>query len=200
MCEVNGFLVPAMVDTGAEISVMSTSCAKRCGLASMVDIQHSGRAIGVGCGEIVGGIDGLPLRIGPLSFQNKVSILRNSRCDFLIGMDILKRFKCEISLRDKMLRMYVRNEEVRISLVTTPGSLYCDRLPSTRGQRQQQQQQQQTNTQEMPMEDQPSYKSTILNTDVSTTSSSSSYSNDYYYEEEDDEEYDDFQAVSMEGV
>lgn len=124
LCEVNGFMVPAIIDTGAEITVMSASCAKRCGLSSLVDTQHSGKAVGVGSTEILGGIEGLPLRIGPLSFQNKVSILSQSRCDFLIGLDVLKRFKCEISLRERLLRLHVRNEEVRISLSSAPGELH----------------------------------------------------------------------------
>lgn len=124
MCEVNGKMVPAIVDTGAEISVMSTSCARRCGLWQAIDTQHSGRAIGVGTSDIVGGIEGLGIRIGPLSFQNKISILRNSnhRCDFIIGLDILKRFNCDILLRERVVKMYVRGNEVRIPLVQADGA------------------------------------------------------------------------------
>jgi hypothetical protein len=118
ICEVNGFAIPAIIDTGAEISVMSASCARRCGLHGLVDPQHSGKAIGVGTSDIIGGIEGLNLRIGPLAFKNKVSILRDSRCDFLIGLDILERFKCAIHLREKLLRLYVGNEEIRISLTS----------------------------------------------------------------------------------
>lgn len=119
MCEVNGYLIPAMIDTGAEITVMSASCAKRCGVSNLIDTQHSGKAVGVGFSEIVGGIDGMGLRIGPLNFQSKISILRSSRCDFLIGLDILKRFKCDISLREKHLRFHLRGEEVRIPLLSS---------------------------------------------------------------------------------
>lgn len=124
MCEVNGKMVPAIVDTGAEISVMSTSCARRCDLWNAIDTQHSGRAVGVGTSEIVGGIEGLGIRIGPLSFQNKISILQNSnyRCDFIIGLDILKRFNCDILLRERVIKMHVRGNEVRIPLVTQVGS------------------------------------------------------------------------------
>lgn len=119
ICEVNGFMIPAIVDTGAEISVMSTSCAKRCKVSSSIDTQFSGRAIGVGSSDIVGGIEGLGIRIGPLSFQNKISILRNAnhRCDFIIGLDILRRFNCDILLRERCIKMYVRGNEVRIPLM-----------------------------------------------------------------------------------
>ena len=118
MCEINGFLVPAIIDTAAEVTVMSTSCAKRCRVSSLIDTQHSGKAIGVGSSEIVGGINGLNLRIGPLNFQNKISVLRNSRCDLLIGLDILKRFQCEISFRERLLRLHVRGDEVHIPLLS----------------------------------------------------------------------------------
>lgn len=148
MCEVNGKMIPAIVDTGAEISVMSTSCARRCDLWQSIDTQHSGRAIGVGSSDIIGGIEGLGIRIGPLSFQNKISILRNSnhRCDFIIGLDILKRFNCDIIMRERVIKMYVRGNEVRIPLVTkgegkhSPTDL-SGHFQSTISKQQQQQQQ-----------------------------------------------------------
>lgn len=119
MCEVNGHLIPAMIDTGAEITVMSSACARRCRLSNLIDDQHSGKAIGVGFSDIIGGIEGLGMRIGPLNFQNKVSILRHSRCDFLIGLDVLRRFNSEISLKDRILKLNVRGEEVRIPIVSS---------------------------------------------------------------------------------
>jgi len=118
MCEVNGYLVPAIVDTGAEITVMSMSCAKRCQISSSIDTKFSGQAIGVGSSEIVGAIEDLPFRLGPIKFQNKISVLRSSRCDFLIGLDILRRFQCDISIGQKMLKMKVRNDMVRIPLIS----------------------------------------------------------------------------------
>lgn len=119
MCEINGHIVPAMIDTGAEISVMSSSCAKLCQVANLIDPQHAGRAVGVGSSDILGAIDHLNLRIGPLNFQNRISILQNSRCDLLIGLDILQRFKCEINLRDRVLRFNVRGDNIRIPLINS---------------------------------------------------------------------------------
>eukprot|EP01036_Dinobryon_divergens_P031020 gene31020-40355_t len=118
MCEVNGFLVPAIIDTGAEISIMSSSCAKRCHLSNIIDTRYSGKAIGVGTSDILGGIDDLQLRIGPINFKNKISILRNSRCDFLIGLDILRRFKCEISFGEKFIKLQVKRNIIRVPLVS----------------------------------------------------------------------------------
>ncbi len=116
MCEINGFNVPAIIDTGAEVTVMSTSCAKRCHLLNQIDTKHCCKAVGVGSGssEIVGGIDKLGLRIGPLNFQSKISVLRNSRCDLLIGLDVLQRFSCEVSLRSRHLKLFVRGDRVLV--------------------------------------------------------------------------------------
>lgn len=137
--EVNGFKIPAIVDTGAEISVMSTSCAERCCLTNSIDIQHAGKAIGVGTSEIVGGIDALGLRIGPLSFQNKVSILRSAhqRYDFILGLDILKRFNCDILLRQKILKMNVKGNEIRVPMLSFDTKLnnpFDDEIPSSSSQ------------------------------------------------------------------
>jgi hypothetical protein len=117
MCEINGFLIPAIIDTGAEITVMSAACAKRCHISEAIDTQYSGKAIGVGTSDIIGGIDDLSFRIGPVNFQNKVSILKNSRCDFLIGLDILRRFNCDISVGERILKLSVKGNKIRIPFV-----------------------------------------------------------------------------------
>ncbi len=81
-------------------------------------LRYSGKAIGVGTSDILGGIDDLQLRIGPINFKNKISILRNSRCDFLIGLDILRRFKCEISFGEKFIKLQVKRNIIRVPLVS----------------------------------------------------------------------------------
>jgi hypothetical protein len=118
MCEINGFIVPAVVDTGAEISVMSSSCARRCHVSSLIDTRYSGKAVGVGSSDILGGIENLCIKIGSINFNNKFSILRNSRCDLLIGLDILNKFQCELSLKDRFIKFQIRNDFVRIPLLS----------------------------------------------------------------------------------
>ena len=110
--------MPAIVDTGAEISIMSSSCAKRCHLTNAIDPKYAGKAVGVGSSEILGGIQDLDIRIGPISFQNKISVLHNSRCDLLIGLDILRRFKCELSFREKFLKLQVKRDIIRVPLLS----------------------------------------------------------------------------------
>ena len=118
MCEVNGFLVPAIIDTGAQITIMSSACAKRCHVSSSIDTRYAGRAIGIGSSDIIGRINGLEMRIGPVNFKNEVSILREARVDFLIGMDFLKRFKCDVSFNDHCLRLRVKDKRFKVPLVS----------------------------------------------------------------------------------
>ena len=131
MCEINGFMVPAIIDTGAEITVMSAACAKRCRLSSSINTKYTGKAIGVGSSDILGGIDDLSLRIGPISFQNKISILRSSRCDLLIGLDVLRRFDCQISLPDRALTLSVKKNAVRVPLMPSQAGMLSSRLKSS---------------------------------------------------------------------
>jgi len=117
LCEVNGFTVPAIIDTGAEITIMSASCAKRCRISSAIDTRFSGRAVGVGSSDILGRIDGLGMRIGPVSFDGRVAVLRESRVDFLIGLDFLRRFECEVSLKENIVKLTVRGKVYKVPLL-----------------------------------------------------------------------------------
>ena len=117
LCEVNGFLVPAIIDTGAQITVMSASCAKRCRISNSINTKFSGRAVGVGSSDIIGRIDGLGMRVGPVSFEGRVSVLREARVDFLIGLDLLKRFRSEVNLRDHVLKLQVRDRQYKVPLL-----------------------------------------------------------------------------------
>lgn len=117
LVEVNGFMVPAIIDTGAQITVMSASCAKRCRISSSIDTRFSGKAIGVGSSEIIGRVDGLGMRVGPVSFEGKVSVLREAQVDFLIGLDLLKRFKTEVNLKEHVLKLQVRDRIYRVPLL-----------------------------------------------------------------------------------
>lgn len=118
-CEINGYIIPAIVDTGAQITVMSESCAQRCRVANLIDGRYCGQAVGMGSSDILGRISELPMRVGPISYRNRVSILRESRVDLILGLDFLRRFKSEISLEDGILKMKVRGKVIRISFISS---------------------------------------------------------------------------------
>jgi Aspartyl protease len=116
-CEINGYLIPAIVDTGAQVTVMSESCARRCRVANQIDGRFSGKAVGIGSSDILGRINQLLMRVGPISYHNKVSILRQSRVDLIVGLDFLRRFSAEINLDQRILKLNVRGRTVRIPFI-----------------------------------------------------------------------------------
>lgn len=63
-CEVNGFPVKAFVDSGAQITLMSLDCARRCNLERLIDKRFQGMAYGVGSQKIIGRIHQALLKFG----------------------------------------------------------------------------------------------------------------------------------------
>jgi DNA damage-inducible protein 1 len=118
MCDVNGFSIPAAVDTGSEITVMSTSCAKRCQILNNVDTRLASRVKGIGStGEVIGAIKKQNFRIGPLQFNNKLEILRDSHRDLIIGLDVLQRFNGIVNLGKRLIRFDVQGSSIDVPLI-----------------------------------------------------------------------------------
>ncbi|GAA5826189.1 hypothetical protein JCM11251_007200 [Rhodosporidiobolus azoricus] len=80
--EVNGHPVKAFVDSGAQSTIMSPTCAERCGIMRLLDTRFAGMARGVGTSRILG---------------------RNKDVDLLFGLDMLKRYQCSIDLKENAL-------------------------------------------------------------------------------------------------
>jgi DNA damage-inducible protein 1 len=104
-CDVNGVPIKAFVDSGAQSTIMSTSCAERCGLMRLLDPRFAGVAKGVGTARIAGRVHVAPIKIGDSFFPSSFSIIENQGVDFLLGLDYLKRYQCCIDLRANLLRI-----------------------------------------------------------------------------------------------
>jgi len=104
-CAVNKKPLKAFVDSGAQMTIMSQSCAERVGLAHLIDTRWKGMAKGVGTSKITGRIHAAPIQIGSAFFTMSITILENQDMQFLFGLDQLRRHQACIDLKENCLRI-----------------------------------------------------------------------------------------------
>lgn len=104
--EVNGHKIQAFVDSGAQSTIMSSQSAERCGLLHLLDTRFEGVAVGVGTGKILGRVHVVSIRVSGHFFPCSITIMdseQGSNMDFLLGLDMLKRHRCNIDLARNVL-------------------------------------------------------------------------------------------------
>ncbi|KAL2245178.1 UNVERIFIED_CONTAM: Protein DNA-DAMAGE INDUCIBLE 1, partial [Sesamum indicum] len=103
--EVNGVPLKAFVDSGAQSTIISKSCAERCGLLRLLDTRYKGIAHGVGQSEILGRIHVAPIKIGSIFYPCSFLVLDAPNMEFLFGLDMLRKHQCIIDLKENVLRV-----------------------------------------------------------------------------------------------
>ncbi|EPS70898.1 hypothetical protein M569_03862, partial [Genlisea aurea] len=103
--EVNGVPLKAFVDSGAQSTIISKSCAERCGLLRLLDTRYKGIAHGVGQSEILGRIHVAPIKIGSIFYPCSFVVLDSPNMEFLFGLDMLRKHQCTIDLKENVLRV-----------------------------------------------------------------------------------------------
>lgn len=102
--EINGHPVKAFVDTGAQMTIMSTRLAEATGLSKLIDRRFVGEVRGVGRGKIIGRIHQAQIKIETQYICNSFVVL-DTEIDVLIGLDMLKRHQACIDLSKNVLRI-----------------------------------------------------------------------------------------------
>lgn len=103
--EVNGKKFQGFVDSGAQMTVMSSAFVQEIGLMKDVDTRYKGKASGVGTSEIIGKIHACRLKIGGKYWiECSISVLTSIDIPFLLGLDMLKKHRCAIDLGSHSLK------------------------------------------------------------------------------------------------
>ena len=101
--EINKKKVVALVDTGAQSTIMSQALCEKCDLFNLCDTRFSGIAKGVGTGRIIGTVHAAQMKIQNKVLMAKITVLENSSIGFIFGLDNMRAHRCTIDLKENGL-------------------------------------------------------------------------------------------------
>ena len=101
--EINKKKVVALVDTGAQSTVMSQDLCQKCDLLNLCDNRYSGIAKGVGTSRIIGVVHAAQMNINNKVLMAKITVIENASIGFIFGLDNMRAHRCTIDLNQNGL-------------------------------------------------------------------------------------------------
>jgi hypothetical protein len=105
-CSINGFEFIALIDSGAQTTIMDHSLAEKCQILDIIDDEYQIKMIGIGESKTIGKIYCQDVMVGDNSIPMSFSILENcllSGCCVIIGMDILNSHRSVLDVFNKTI-------------------------------------------------------------------------------------------------
>jgi len=113
--KVNKTPIQAFVDSGAQSTIISQDCARKCGIMNLLDTRYAGTAVGVGSSKILGRIHVADMHVGGITLPCSFTVLEDNKVDLLFGLDNLKRHQCCIDLVSNQL--HIKNGEISVNFL-----------------------------------------------------------------------------------
>lgn len=105
-CKINNYEFIALIDTGAQLSIMDVTIAEKCELLDLIDEDYQIKVQGVGESRSVGKIYCQDVMVDDSAIPMPFLVMRNcvlSGCGVIIGMDILNTHRSVIDIFNKTI-------------------------------------------------------------------------------------------------